>query len=78
MKILKTKLRAIIERSTEIEWHSKGAKIRLFVFEQLGEDGKPCLGRIQNWECDDVTNQFNRGEVTEIFEAVNEYWKTNS
>ena len=75
MKVISTDLRAIVERVTELEWYSEGAKLRLFVFEQLGRDGKPCVERIQNWECDDVTNQFSSSERAEIFEAVNEHWK---
>lgn len=75
MKVINTDLRAVIERVTELEWHSEGAKIRLFIFENLGRNGNPCKQWIQNWECDDVTNQFSHKEQTEIFEAVNQHWK---
>lgn len=73
MQIVSTTLRAIIERVTELNWEEE----RLFVFEQLGKDGKPCAERIQNWECDDITNQFSREEREEIFKAVNNHWKNS-
>lgn len=80
MNVLSTDLRAIIERVTEIELElptTKGTVThrRVYVFEQLGRDGTPCGSRIQNWECDDITNDLSSREREEIFEAVNKHWK---
>ena len=78
MKIIKSTLRAIVERVTEMEWHSEGAKIRLFIFEHLGQDGTPVAQWIQNWECDDVTDRFKYAERKEIFDALKDYYKNKA
>ena len=74
MEIRKSTLRAVIERVTEIVYD----QYRLFVFEYLDEKGGPHSVRIQNWECDDVTSQFNRQERREIEEALEEYYKCDA
>ena len=74
MKIVKSTLRAIIERVTEIVYDDH----RLFIFEYLDQRGCPHSVRIQNWECDDVTSQFNRKERREIEEALYEHYKCNA
>jgi hypothetical protein len=74
MKIVKSTLRAIIERVTEIVYDD----YRLFVFEYLDQQGCPHSVRIQNWECDNVTSQFNRQERREIEEALYEHYKCNA
>ena len=71
MEIRKSTLRAVIERVTEIVYD----QYRLFVFEYLDEKGCPHGVRIQNWECDDVTSQFNRQERKEIEDALYEHYK---
>lgn len=75
MKIVNYTLRAIVERVTQLEWHTEGNKIRLYVFEHLGENGTPVKEWIQNWECDDVTQRFTRAERKEIFDVVEDYYK---
>ena len=82
MKVLSTDLRAIIERVTELELElptTKGTVThrRVYVFEQLGRNGKPCGSRIQNWHCDDITNDLSSKERAEIFEAVSNHWKNS-
>jgi len=71
MEIRKSTLRAVIERVTEIVYD----QYRLFVFEYLDEKGCPHDVRIQNWECDNVTSQFNRQEQKEIKDALYEHYK---
>lgn len=75
MKVLKSTLRAIVERVTQLEWHHQGDKIRLFVFEHLDERGVPAEQWIQNWNCDDVTLNFTRTERDEIYQTLEEYYK---
>ena len=75
-KIVKSTLRAIVERVTQLEWPSEeGHKIRLYVFEYLGQDGTPVEQRIQNWECDDVTSGFTRAELKEIYDTLEDHYK---
>lgn len=71
MKIRNSTLRAVVERVTEIVYD----QYRLFVFEYLDQKGCPHSVRIQNWECDDVTNQLTREEQKEIEEALYEHYK---
>jgi hypothetical protein len=75
MNILKSHLRAIVERVTELEFHLKGERKRLFVFEHLDYKGVPCEFWIQNWECDDITDLFNRQEQKEIQDALYEHYR---
>jgi len=75
MKILNSILRAVVERVTELEWHHKGARLRLWVFEHLGREGETVDQWIQNWETDDVTDNFSRTELQEIYDVVDEYYK---
>lgn len=75
MKIVNTDLRAIVERVTQLEWPHEGERLRLYVFDHLGRNGTPAGRRIQNWETDDVTDNFSRTELHEIYEAVDEYYK---
>jgi hypothetical protein len=74
MKIIKSKLRAIVERSTEIEFPIDGEIRRLYVFQQLGEDGKAYGYRIQNWECDVITHTLDYEDVEKIIETINSYY----
>lgn len=75
MKILNSILRAVVERVTELEWHHKGARLRLWVFEHLGKEGETVDQWIQNWYTDDITDTFDREEQKEIFAAVDSYHK---
>lgn len=71
MKINSSTLRAIIERVTEIQY----GEDRIFVFEYLDQKGCPHDVRIQNWECSDITSQFNRQEMKEIEEALYDHYR---
>ena len=73
MKVTKSTLRAVIERVTEIEFDSH----RLFVFENLGQDGKPCDYWVQNWECDDITDSLDRDEHEQIKHVLAQHYKNN-
>jgi hypothetical protein len=75
MDIVKSTLRAIVERCTEVEFHYKGQRKRLFIFEHLDSKGVPCNFWIQNWECDDITDLFNYSERKEITDALYEHYK---
>jgi hypothetical protein len=75
MKIIDTVLRAIIERVTELEWHSEGLRTRIWVFEYLDSKGNPHSRRVQNWECDDITDDFSSGELEEIYQVVTNHYK---
>ena len=70
-QIVNSTLRAVIERVTELVYDD----LRLFVFEYLDQKGCPHGVRIQNWECDDVTSQFDREELREIEEILYEYYR---
>lgn len=72
MKIIKSTLRAVVERVTEIELDS----MRLFVFEHLNESGKPCDYWVQNWECDDITQQLDYDEHQHITHILHDYYKS--
>lgn len=74
MKIVKSTLRAIIERVTEIQYGDD----RIFVFEYLDQKGCPHGVRIQSWECDDITSRFTREQQKEIEEALYEHYKCNA
>jgi hypothetical protein len=78
MKIINHTLRAVVERVTEVEWHHEGDKIRLYVFEHLGHDSTPAARWIQNWECDDVTDNFSLAEREEIYDVLKAYYKCNA
>ena len=78
MKIVNTDLRAIVERVTELEWPHEGERLRLYVFDHLGRKGSPVGRRIQNWETDDVTDNFSRTELQEIYDVVDEYHRSKS
>ena len=77
MKIVNTVLRAIVERVTQLEWPREHGdeRFRLYVFDHLGRDGTPADRWIQNWETDDVTDNFSRTELREIYDAVDEHYK---
>jgi hypothetical protein len=70
MKILHTKLRAIVEKVSTIEVEIEGQITQLYVFEQLGENGKPYGYRIQNWECDDITHTLDWEDRERIMKAL--------
>ena len=70
MRILQTKLRAIVERVSTIEVEIEGQIRHLFVFEQIGENGKAYGYRIQNWECDDITHTIDWEDRERIMEAL--------
>lgn len=78
MKIIKSQLRAVVERCTEIEFHHEGQKKHLFVFENLDSRGVPYEQWVQNWECDDITHLFNYQDRKEITEALYEHYKCKS
>ena len=75
MKIVNHTLRAVVERVTQLEWHHEGDKVRIYVFEHLGLDGTPAKQWVQNWECEDITNQFTRAELKEIYDTLEEHYK---
>ena len=77
MKVIASDLRAVIERVTEVKvyFESVGIDNRIFVFEQLDREGKPCKRWIQDWKCNDITRGFNQSELNEIFEEVRRYHK---
>ena len=70
MRILQTKLRAIVERASTIEVEIEGQIRHLFVFEQIGENGKAYGYRIQNWECDDITHTIDWEDRVRIMKAL--------
>jgi hypothetical protein len=78
MNILKSHLRAVIERCTELEFHHKGQRKRLFVFEHLDSKGVPCDFWIQNWDTDDITHLFDYQEQKEITDALYEHYRSKA
>jgi hypothetical protein len=70
MKILETKLRAIVERVSTVEVEIKGEIRHLYVFEQLGENGNAYGYRIQNWECDNITDTLDQEDKARIMKAL--------
>ena len=74
MTIIKSTLRAVVERVTQIEWNSS----HIYVFEHLDEKGVAAERWIQNWECDDITNQFTRDEKEGIYYTLIEYYKSKA
>ena len=77
MQIVDTILRAVVERVTEIHGVIDGDPTRLYVFEHLDKQGRPVETWIQNWECEDITNNLTWSERKEIFEAVENHYKKN-
>jgi hypothetical protein len=75
MKVIKSKVRAVIERVTEVEFDLFGEDKRLYVFENLDEDGKTCDYWFQNWECKDVTQFINYDDQRSIINAVQHHCK---
>jgi hypothetical protein len=71
MKVIKSELRAVIERVTEVQFDG----MRLFVFQKIGRDGKPCDYWVQNWECDEITQQLSYEEHKEITNFLHEHYK---
>lgn len=68
-------LRAIIERVTELTLDLEdGEKRTVYVFQTIGSDGRSHGGRIQNWECDDITEEFDYLEQKEIFQHCDLHW----
>jgi hypothetical protein len=74
MKVIGSTIRAVVERVTEIELGMR----RLFVFEQIGKNGKSCDYWVQNWECDDITITLNYDEHKRIAEILHEYYKSEA
>ena len=77
MQIVDTTLRAIVERVTEIHCLIDEELTRVYVFEHLDKQSRPAKTWIQNWECDDITNNLTWSERKEIFEAVENHYNTN-
>lgn len=78
MKIIDHSLRAVIERVTEIEVLLYGVNTRLYVFENLNERGIPCTYWVQNWECDDITNDIPNDTHTMIKNMLKEHYSSQS
>ncbi len=78
MKIVNSKLRAVVERVTEIEINLHGEDKRLYVFENLNQDGIACDYWIQNWECDDITDTLDYKDCSKIMSVLHEHYKNNS
>ena len=76
MKVIKSKVRAVIERVTEVEFELFGEDKRLYVFENLDEDGKTCDYWFQNWECEDVTQFIDYEDQRNIINAVQHHCKS--
>lgn len=76
MKVIESSLRAVIERVTEIEIDLYGTPTRLFVFENLNKQAKTCGYRIQNWECDDITDSFNYDDQRRIMKSLQEHYSS--
>lgn len=74
MKIINSTLRAIVERVTQIEWDGN----HLYVFEHLDRKGVPATIWIQNWECEDITNNLTFEERKAIYSALEDYYKSES
>ena len=75
MKVIKSELRAVIERVTEIEVNMFGEDKRLFVFENLDRDGNQCHYWVQNWECEDITDLLNSDNHTKINTGLKEHYR---
>lgn len=68
-------LRAIIERVTEVTLDLEDGKKRtVYVFQTIGSDGSSHGGRIQSWECDDITEEFDYLEQKEILQYCDLHW----
>jgi len=78
MKILDTILRAVIERVTELEWHTEGLKTRIWVFEYLDRQGNVYSRKVQSIDCDDITSEFSQAELTEIYDTLKQYYKSEA
>jgi hypothetical protein len=76
MKIIESKLRAVVERVTEIEVYLFGEKKRLFIFQNLDQDGIPCDYWVQNWECEDITQSLNNDTHRLIKDTLFDYYKS--
>ncbi len=74
MKIHNSTLRAVIERVTELEYDNE----MLYVFENLDKQGRPAKFWIQNWECDDITDQFNYNQQSQIAIALRDYYRSEA
>lgn len=78
MKIVNSKLRAVVERVTEIEVNLHGEDRQLYVFENLDHNGVACDYWIQNWECDDITDTLDYEDRSKIMSVLHEHYKNNS
>ena len=74
MKIINSTLRAVVERVTHIQWEST----QLYIFEHLNEKGVAAERWIQNWECYDITDNFTYEERKEIYNILEDYYKSKS
>ena len=75
MKVIKSELRAVIERVTEIEVNMFGENKRLWVFENLDRDGNQCHYWVQNWECEDITDLLTNDNHTKINAGLKEHYR---
>ncbi len=74
-QVNESKIRAIIERVTELTIDlENGNKKTVYVFQTIGSDGRSHGGRIQNWECDNITEEFSYQEQEEIFQYCDIDW----
>ena len=78
MKIVNSTLRAIVERVTQLEWPHEGTPIQIYVFEHLDRKGVPAAQWIQNWNTDDVTLNFTPAERKEIYDVVEDYYRSKA
>jgi uncharacterized protein YkuJ len=78
MKIVRSTLRAIIQRITELEVDLDGEDKRLYVFEKLDEKGVACDYWVQNWECENITDTLDHDDHKEIKKALYDYYKNES
>lgn len=67
-------IRAVIERVTEVTVPE--FEHRMFVFEHLTDDHQVCFRKIQDWGCDDVTQDVPQNIRERIYKSLEEYYKT--
>ncbi len=71
-------MRANVERVTHLEWHHEGTPVQIYVFEHLDTKGVPADQWIQNWNTEDVTLNFTPTERKEIYEVVEDYYRSKA
>lgn len=76
INVIHSELKPIIQRLTKINLSKDGESQSIYVFETIGRNGESYEDKIQNWECENITDSFNQEEQKEIFNACKNYWKT--